>query len=673
MTDRSLRRRGAAAFITLVLGISSAGCLAAQPADLVVMDAKIYTENPGHEVAQALAVRDGRIVYVGDAAGAAALVGAATHTERLHGALVLPGLVDAHIHPLDIGDYDVCDLKVRAVTLRELSDLVHGCIVRYHPAPGAWLKVHQWNSAEGNQPDAELPTLRAALDRASREVRIELLGDDGHHNAYNSAALALAKDRGDRVVGLTRATLAGELHEYAPLVGVDERGEPNGAVNEDARFRISRNAMLYNDLEDALKSPERIVQKLNSVGITAMLDAMASPEGLPVYDKLLAAHALTVRATLAQFYDPERFRGAGGRIDWDTMVARASEVRARYADNPLVTADTVKLFADGVLEGNPFAVPPTLPDAASSKPFLQPIFGVDDHGLPSVTGYVDTASPLCAQTRAHPVADVAAFRKQHGFHPAQCVISSGQLQHERAVLLEFVRRFHVAGFNLHIHAIGDLAVHTALDALEMAYGAGAAGTRDALAHLQLVDDADIARIGRDHLYAVFTYSWATVDAGYDLTVIPFLQPVHGNSYAALHPPGSWYETHVYPTRSVQRAGGLLAAGSDAPVATRDPQPFVNIAIGITRRVPGQQSLNAAQALTLPEMLDAYTITGARMLGRDGDIGSLEVGKSADFIVLDQDILALPAAGRADHIADTHVLATWFMGKQVYARATTGKH
>jgi hypothetical protein len=467
---------------------------------------------------------------------------------------------------------------------------------------------------------------------------------------------------------MTKATLAQELKAYAPLVGVDAQGEPNGAVSEDARFLISRNAMLYNDLEDALKSPERMVQKLNSVGITAMLDAMASPEGLPVYDKLLAAHALTVRTTLAQFYDPQQFTGSDGRIDWDGMVARASEVRARYADNPLLTADTVKLFADGVLEGNPFAVPPTLPDAANSKPFLQPIFSVDDKGLPTVTGYVDTASALCVQTRAHPVTDVDAFRRMHGFHPAQCTVSSGQLQHPRAVIMEFVRRFHVAGFNLHIHAIGDVAVHTALDALETAYGAGAAGTRDAIAHLQVVDDADIARMGRDHLYAVFTYSWATVDPSYDLTVIPFLQPVHGNSYAALHPPGSWYENHVYPTRSVQRAGGLLAAGSDAPVATRDPQPFVNIAIGVTRRLPTQESLNAAQALALPELLDAYTITGARMLGRDGDIGSLEVGKSADFIVLDQDILALPAGGKADHIADTHVLATWFMGKEVYARA-----
>jgi len=395
---------------------------------------------------------------------------------------------------------------------------------------------------------------------------------------------------------------------------------------------------------------------------------MASPEGLPAYDKLLAAHALTVRTTLALFYDPERFRRADGAIDYDRMVAQAEVVRARYAANALLQADTVKLFADGVLEGNPFAVPPTLPDAANSRPFLQPIFGVAA-GRARVTGYVDTASPLCAQVRAQPPADPLAFRRAHGFHPAQCAIIAGKLQHERAVIMEFVRRFHAAGFNLHIHVINAVAVHTALDALEAAR-ADHRDTRDALAHLQLVDAADIARIGRDHLYAVFTYSWANADPDYDVTVIPFLQVVHGNSYAAFHAPGSFYETHAYPVRSVQRAGGILAAGSDAPVGTRDPQPFVNMAMALTRRLPGQGSLNAAEAIGIRDVLDAYTITGARMLGREKETGSLEVGKSADFIEVDQDVLSL-AESDADRIAATHVLRTWFMGREVYARDASG--
>jgi predicted amidohydrolase YtcJ len=647
-------------------------CAAAQPADLIVTDANIYTADAAHHMAQALAVAGGRIVYVGTGPGAAAFAGPNTRIERLGGRLLLPGLVDAHIHPLDIAQFDVCDLKDQPRSLGVLADFVRSCIARYHVAPGQLLKVFQWNYTDGNQPDEKLPTLRAALDRASTAVRIEMLGDDFHHNAYNSAALASARNRAGRTLGFSSATLAGEFAPWANLIGVDENGEPNGAVNEDARYFIDRNAMLYSDLEDVLKEPARVTQRLNSVGITAMLDAMASPEGLPVYDKLLAAHALTVRTTLAQFYDPEQFRRADGQVDYDRMVAQAVAVRARYAGNALLSADTVKLFADGVLEGNPFAVPPTLPAAANPRPFLQPIFAVDPAGHASVTGYVDTASPLCAQVRAHPPPDPGAFRRAHGFHPAQCAIAAGKLEHERAVIMEFVRRFHAAGFNLHIHAIGEVAVHTALDALEGAR-ADHKDTRDALAHLQLVDAADIARIGRDHLYAVFTYSWASADPDYDVTVIPFLQPVHGNSYAALHVPGSYYEVHAYPVKSVQRAGGILAAGSDAPVGTRDPQPFVNMAMALTRRLPGHESLNAAEAISVRDVIDAYTIAGARMLGRGQETGSLEAGKSADFIVLDQDLLSLAAQGQAERIAATHVLATWFMGHEVYARRAAGAH
>ena len=148
-------------------------------------------------------------------------------------------------------------------------------------------------------------------------------------------------------------------------------------------------------------------------------------------------------------------------------------------------------------------------------------------------------------------------------------------------------------------------------------------------------------------------------------MIPFLQPVHGNGYAQLHPPHNAYDMNAYPVRDVKNAGGIIAAGSDAPVETRDPHPFVNIAHAITRRNPGGKALNPAQALDVREAIDAYTINGARMLGIDATAGSLEVGKSADFVVLDRDILRLAATGHADDIAKTRVRQTWFQGKQVY--------
>jgi predicted amidohydrolase YtcJ len=256
--------------------------------------------------------------------------------------------------------------------------------------------------------------------------------------------------------------------------------------------------------------------------------------------------------------------------------------------------------------------------------------------------------------------------KAHHYHPAQCAISSGQLQHKREVILEYVRRMHLAGFNMHIHAISDQAVRTAVDAIEAARAIdGNSTTRDALAHIQLAAPTDVARIGRNHLYAAFTYAWMYTDQDYDLTVIPFFEKVEGNSYQALHRPGSYYEANTYPVRAIKAAGGILAAGSDAPVETRDPRPFTNMAIAITRSNPGNPALNPEQSISVREVIEAYTINGARMLGLHKEIGSIEVGKSADFLQIDRDVLALADGGHPEAIAATRVLATWFRGTKVY--------
>lgn len=87
---------------------------------------------------------------------------------------------------------------------------------------------------------------------------------------------------------------------------------------------------------------------------------------------------------------------------------------------------------------------------------------------------------------------------------------------------------------------------------------------------------------------------------------------------------------------------------------------------VTRRLFGQPPLNPAQAISIRDVIDAYTSSGARFLGREQEAGSIEVGKSGDFIVLNQDILRLADQGHPDDIRNTDVLETWFMGKEVYA-------
>ena len=645
----------------------SATAALAQPADLVITDARIYTSDPAHPAAEAMAVSGGKVVYVGDAAGAMKLAGAATVIERLGGKRVLPGLVDAHIHPLGIVDLDVCDLKSAAVTLAEMTDIVKACVARYRPAPGQWLNVDQWNFYDGNQPDAARPNLRAALDLASPTVPIQLMGNDGHHGGFNSAALALAKAGDGRTVGLSRATLAGEFAGYRKLVGVDARGEPNGAVNEDARGPMGIADVAVADVPAVMKVPEKVVQRLNAAGITAVQDAMVTPDMYAFYDLLQSRGELTVRATLAQYYDPDAHKRPDGSIDYDGLVAEAQRVRAKYAANPLVRADAVKLFADGVLEGDPYATPPTAPESPSLKPYLHPIFGRGAKGEATLLGYVAPAGPACRAALADPKRyetpeAAATFAKANGYLPAQCEETSGRLQHDPAVIAEYLKRMHAAGFTLHVHAIGDRAVHVTVDAMEAARAAAPDIHRpDTIAHAQLVSPEDVGRIGRDHIYVAFTYAWADTDPEYDMSVIPFIDRVKDGSFAALHDPANYYMRQAYPVRSIKTAGGVLVAGSDAPVDTRDPRPFVNMQFAVMRAIPGQPALNAGEAITLPEVIQAYTLDGARALGRQAEFGSLEPGKSADFIVLDRDILAIPI----EQVGATKVLETWFMGRKVY--------
>ncbi len=653
-------------------------------ADLVLKNGRVYTVDGSHRIAEAMAVKSGKVVFVGDNRAVEAFVGRKTIVEDAGGKLILPGLVDAHIHPIGIVDFGGCSLQSKARTLAEIAVLVRQCVVDAKLQPGQWLAVNQWEYAAGNQTDAKYATLRAALDDAAPVNPVIMTGWDLHHSAYNSRALALAKNAKGETVGYSKKTLATDFAHYTAVVGVDRNGEPSGDIQDEGRSVIDSSDVSRQEFAKLLAEPQRLALRLNSSGITAIWDAATSASGgifgpdsmYDVYDKLQKQGQQSFRVNMAQLWEPEDFRDADGRVNWDALFAKADVIRQKYARNPLASADSVKIFADGDMEANPNNTPPTFGASFRPVPYLQPIFEKDAQGFLAVKGYVDISSPECVFARAVP-ADVstptaiADFTKRYGFHPGQCAISFGIPQHAPWIFNDYVMKAHLKGYTVHIHTISDAAVHMALEAIEAARKADGVYSRpDTLAHLQCATPADIKRIGEDHLNLVYTFSWMYAEPkGYDLSTVPFFNKVEGNSYEALHNPNDYFEQCNYPTKTSKDAGAVLIAGSDAPVLTRDPQPFVNMEMGVTRSRRGGQPSSPWQRLSVEDVIDAYTIDGARALNRSREIGSLEVGKSADFIMVDQDILELAHSGHPEKIGDTKVLATWFMGKKVYSSSS----
>ncbi|MEP5766062.1 MAG: amidohydrolase family protein [Halieaceae bacterium] len=642
---------------------------AGNAADRVFLNGTVYTADSERSLATALAVRGERITYVGDDAGARALIGDDTQVLDLAGRMLIPGLHDMHIHPMGIVEGDGCDLASAVLDLGQIAAAVSECLASQELAAGEWLPVDQWNFSNGNQPVAGLRNLRMALDAAAPDNPVILWGNDGHHGAVNSQALARAVNAEGIIVGISAATLATDFSTYRDTIGVDARGEPNGELHETARQLVQPPPWGIIGGIDAELMP-RVAEKLAENGITAIQDAAAPPASLALYKGLLDSGDMSFHFSASLFQDVGDFTDADGAIDVPAMLAELEEIREAYRDIAGIRTETAKIFVDGVIEGNPLNDPPTLPNAAVLSAYKQPQFAIDlEAGQAEIKGYVDTGSELCQQVREQEaryadVSTAAAFRDQHGFFPVQCRISRGVLEHPANFISAYMRALDKAGFKIHAHVIGDRAVRTALDGFEgLPAGKDASGLRHSLGHVQLVAPEDYQRIGDLGLYLVFTYAWINPDFLYDLTVNPFIDELNG--VAELYRPDSYYMRNVYPASQLQAAGAVLAAGSDAPVDTREPRPFVNIQQAVTRANSDGQNLNTAARIDVASALDAYTINGARLFGHDADTGSLEAGKYADLVVIDRDLLALEQQGRAAEIAGSQVLTTLFRGRVVY--------
>jgi predicted amidohydrolase YtcJ len=542
--------------------------------DLVMFNGSIYTVDETHSWAQAIAIKDGRIIYVGPDAGINEFLGADTQVIDLQNKMVMPGMQDVHIHPIMSG--------IQASTV-DLSNFE--TVAEYRTVISNYANANpevEWILGGGWSMGAFGP---GAL--ANRKIIDELVSDrpvylgsrDGHSGWANSLALEIA--------GITKDT-------PNPIDGIIDRdpesGELIGSLQEGAMM-LMESMVPAQTMETRKTGLRYAIDLLNSYGITAMQDAALNGIGisssldavdLKAYHSLEASGELTMRVVGSHWW---------ARDQGIEQLLHFKELRAKYTSK-LVKPTTVKIMQDGVME-NYTAV------------LLEP------YHVPS-------------QTKGIPMVEPEFLKK-------------------------IVTSIDAAGFQVHFHAIGDGAVRQTLDAVEESiYENGRLGNRHHISHLQLIHPDDFGRFAELDVVANFQPLWAYKDIYIDDLTAPFL----GEERMKL----------MYPIKSIQEAGGMIAFGSDWFVST--PNPFPQMETAVTRQgATGilKEPLLIEESIDLESAIDAFTINAAFVNNLEKETGSIEVGKYADLVVLDQNLFEIEVYD----ISETKALLTLFEGRVVH--------
>ena len=313
--------------------------------DKVFLNGRIYTVDPSRPWAEALGIRDGKIVSVGSSSEIKALVAASTEVVDLRGRMVLPGINDVHVHPLIGGRTALYETTfLPTLSIAEMLDVIRAAARQ--AKPGAWIIGGSWGSNFTNTL-ASLDTLRA-LDEAS-EGHPVLLRDDSVHNRWvNSRALELA--------GIDANTPNPDKGE---IVRDPASGAPVGLLFEAASHRVERVARAAHPdtLETDSAALSRAIEILNSYGVTGLQDAAVSGDVLAAYANLDAQSKLSTWVVTSLVADPTAFlSGSTG----DKLI----EARDQFG-GPHIHKTYVKIFLDGVpMSRTSVFIKPYLPDKA---------------------------------------------------------------------------------------------------------------------------------------------------------------------------------------------------------------------------------------------------------------------------------------------------------------------
>jgi predicted amidohydrolase YtcJ len=326
----------------MLLAASRSTPIAAQqrPADLVVTNGRIYTADGARPVVDAMAIRGGRIVFVGDRAGARALTGAGTQLLDLQGRTVIPGMTDAHAHVTGLG---VSLRNVDLVGTTSYEQVIARVVERARTTPkGEWILGRGWDQNDWG--DTRWPS-HEALSRAVPDHPVFLERVDGHAGLVNM----LAMQRAD----LTRAAkdpTGGEIIR-------DAQGNPAGVLVDNAQALVERSipALSRAQVKESIKAA---IAEMHRWGLTGVHDAGAGAQILELYEELGREGALNIRL-YAMISD--------NAATIDAWIARGAQ-SALYDGTLWVRS--IKLYQDGALGSRGAALLEPYSDMATTNGLL---------------------------------------------------------------------------------------------------------------------------------------------------------------------------------------------------------------------------------------------------------------------------------------------------------------
>jgi predicted amidohydrolase YtcJ len=533
----------------------------AQPADLVLRGGKIITVDGGWHIAQAVAVRGGRFVAVGDDAAMARYLGPNTQVIELAGKTVVPGLIDTHLHQLFAA---LNGPQVQLLDAKSVADVQKAIAERVaRTEAGKWVTASMgWH--ESILEEGRMPT-RHELDPVSPNHPV-FIPRGGHVVTVNSKALELA--------GITKDTPNPE----GGIIVRDEAGEATGMLLQNAANLVRR--ILPPPPANMAELLVAAMRDLNSYGIVGVVEPGVDERAIALYRAVHDVGAMTVRTDVLY----RAMRKAEVEKGIAAINAQQNSDMLRFVG--------IKFPLDGGVEGGrmtwPYRlVPGEQTNAAYRGVLLLPPGGENE--------YVDG-----------------------------------------------LRLIADAGLQAQTHAVGDETIDLIVRAYERVNNEKPIRPlRWAIMHLFHPSDAALKKMAELGITA--TMQDHPVLLGHNQ------RRWWGDEHAA----------YAIPIRKTIDAGVLVGGGTDGPVVPVDP--FLSMWWMTTRQVLKGYVLGKEHAITPKEALTLYTINNARIMGVDGERGSIELGKLADLAVLSQDILSVAP----DAIRDTRALMTVLGGKIVY--------